>query len=262
MVDATLKFFNQDKDIKEINKTFITLIPKTSNLKNATQYRPISLYNVIYKIIAKTLENRFKIVLNEIISPNQGTFIKGRQIIDNIMIMLELLQHMKINKNTIKDMALKLDMSKAYERVEWDYLKTTLRKKGFSDKWVKWIMKCIYSVTYQILINGSPMDKIEQKRGIRQGDPLSPMLFLICMEGFSSKLRKIEFNNKIEGIRIRRTSPMITHLLFADNCYIFTKIRNRDEENIKNFQTEFSKTSGQVINLENLDIIFSNNAPT
>lgn len=126
VIDTTLEFLNQDRDIKEINKTLITLIPKTSNPENPTQYKPINLCNEIYKIIAKTLANRLKIVLNEIISPNQGAFIKGRQITDNIMIAHEILRHMKVNKNTNKYMDLKLDMRKAYDMVERDYLKTSL----------------------------------------------------------------------------------------------------------------------------------------
>lgn len=123
-------------------------------------------------------------------------------------------------------------------------------------------MNCVKSVTYQILINGSPSEKIELDKGIRQGDPISPMLFLICMEEFSSNLMKMERENKIEGIKIRRTSPIITHLLFADDCYIFTKLKDKEEENIKKFLIEFSKASGQIINLEKSDLIFSNNTPT
>lgn len=96
-------------------------------------------------------------------------------------------------------------------------------------------MKCVELVSYQVLINGSPNNIIKPTRRLRQGDPISPMLFLICMEGLSSRIRKLKCENKIEGIKIKRTSPTIMHLLFADDCYIFNKIRGKYEENIKNY---------------------------
>lgn len=96
---------------------------------------------------------------------------------------------MKVNKNISQSMALKLDMSKAYDRVKWSFLRKMLEMKSFNTSCVRWIMKYVETITYQILINGSPSKRIEPTRGLRQNDPISPMFFLICMKDFSSNLR-------------------------------------------------------------------------
>ena len=164
---------------QDLNHTFITLISKVKNPKLVSQYWPISLYNVLYKIYSKVLANRLKRILPKIINEHQSTFTKNRLISNNILVAFETLHCMKNHKSR-KDgfMAIKLDMSKAFDRVEWSFLEPILRRLGFSDKWIRLMMICVKIFTYSILVNDEPKGLIHPIRGIRQGDPLSPFLFL------------------------------------------------------------------------------------
>ncbi|XP_071909594.1 uncharacterized mitochondrial protein AtMg01250-like [Coffea arabica] len=114
-------------------------------------------------------------------------------------------------------MAVKLDMSKAYDRVEWKFLDAMMDKMGCCTIWRNWIWSCLSSVTCSFNINGVPKEFVIPERGIRQGDPLSPYLFLLCSEGFSNLLKQAEEDKRISGIKISRTGPSMTHLFFADD---------------------------------------------
>ena len=154
VIHDILCFLNSGSLPKSLNHTFITLIPKTKNPESVTENRPISLCNVLYKIFSKVLANRLKRVLPKIILEHQSAFLKGRLITDNILVAFETLHYMKNhNSGNTGFMALKLDMSKAYDRVEWSFLKAVMIQMGFNDRWVALIMECISSVTYSLLIN-------------------------------------------------------------------------------------------------------------
>lgn len=120
-------------------------------------------------------------------------------------------------------MALKLDMSKAYDKVEWAYLEAIMKKMGFDERWVKLIMECITTVSYSILINGEPSPIIHPSCGLRQGDPLSPYLFLLCYEGLHSLLHQAAEAKQIRGVSICRGGPRLTHLFFADDSLVFCR---------------------------------------
>lgn len=195
-----MSFFYSD-----VNSTYIVLIPKNNRPSRVTDYRPISLCNVLYKLMAKVLANRMKKMLNYVISHNQSAFLPGRLITDNIIVAFEALHSMNTRlKGRQGYMALKLDMSKAYDRVEWDFMETIMRRLGFHDRWVDLIMVCVQTVTYSVLINGVPHGHIKPTRGIRQGDPLSPYLFILCAEGLSNILREDEREGKITGLPIAK----------------------------------------------------------
>ena len=154
---AVISCLNSGSLLKSINHTFITLIPKVKNPKKVSKFRPTSLCNVIYKIVSKVIENRLKPLLNDIISETQSAFTAGRLVTDNIMIVFESLHHMKTSCTGRSGyMALKLDMSKAYDRVEWTFLEKIILKLGFQNSWVSLIMECITTVTYSIMVNGEP----------------------------------------------------------------------------------------------------------
>ena len=158
-----------------MKQTHIVLIPKIKEPKKVFDYRSISLCNVVYKLASKTIANRLKKVLPSIISENQSAFVHGRLITDNVLVAFETMHHISKKKGgKVGEMAIKFDMSKAYDRVEWTCLEKIMEKLGFVDKWRKLIMQCVTTVTYAIKINGSPRGHIIPSRGIRQGDPLSP----------------------------------------------------------------------------------------
>ena len=147
----------------DLNMTYIALIPKSKNLECESEFRPISLCNVLYKLIFKVLANRLKKILPFIISPLQSAFILGRLISDNILPAYETLHTMHTGIRGKKGfMMVKLDMSKAYDRVKLRFLEAVMRKMGFNEKWIKLVMMCVSSIHYAILVNGKSWGHIFQ----------------------------------------------------------------------------------------------------
>jgi hypothetical protein len=144
-----------EDDVREINLTFIVLIPKVANPEELGQFRLISLCNVIYKIASKVMANRLKFCLPEIISEEQSAFVPGRLITDNIIAAYECLHFMKRNQaKKNRFCALKLDMRKAYDRLEWTYLEAIMIKLGFHRRWVQMVMRLVTTVSFRVLFNG------------------------------------------------------------------------------------------------------------
>jgi len=158
------------------------------------------------------LANRLQGVIDKCISENQFASVLGRSILDNAMAAIELVHYMKSKVSGNKgDVAFKLDITKAYDRIDWNYLKCVMLKMGFSQQWVKWIMMCVQSVDYSVLVNIEAVGPIIPCRGLRQGDPLSH-LFIICAEGLSSLIRQVEASGTIHGVKISTNAPIVLHL--------------------------------------------------
>ena len=260
--EAVLDCINSGKFLQSINFTHITLIPKKKNLELMSHFRPISLCNVIFKLVSKVLANRLKRILGRIISDCQNAFVAKRVITDNIRISFEILHYMKSKRQgNIAHMALKLDISKAYDRMEWAYLKGLMLKMGFHQRWVDLIMAGILSASYFVLVNGVPLGFIKSSRGIRQGDLLSPYIFLLCSESFSALLKNAVQQRLLHGVSISHNGPQITHLLFVDDSLLFYKASTSECHIIKEILQIYEVASSQKTNCEKGSIFFNTNTP-
>lgn len=192
VIKAVKGFFSNGEIPEGLNDTIIILIPKGQNPESLADYIPISLCNVLrYKIISKCLVNRLRPFLDNLISQSQSAFIPGRLITDNAIVTFESFHKIQ-NSKSPRDThcAFKIDLSKAYDRVDWSFLEQTLRKMGFCEQWIIWLMGCVRSVRFAVRINGHTHSFFSPSRGLRQGDPLSPYLFLLVGEALSGMLAK------------------------------------------------------------------------
>ena len=177
---------------------------------------------MVYKLISKILTLRLKPILHGIISETQSAFVPGRAISDNVLITHEILHYLKISNAKKKcSMAVKTDMSKAYDRLEWDFIQLVLERLGFHSIWISRIMTCIRTVSYSYLVNDSVQGTVVPTRGYRQGDPLSPYLFILCSEVLSGLCRRAQQAGLLSGIRVARGSPRVNHFLFAYDTMFF-----------------------------------------
>ncbi|XP_073311023.1 uncharacterized protein [Primulina huaijiensis] len=201
-------------------------------------------------------DKKLKPTVNEF----QSAFIPGRLISDNIILSFETLHWIKNRKKGQKGYAaLKLDMSKAYDRVEWCFLEEMMIRLGFAPAWVEKIMRCVTSVRYSFSLNGELVGNISPSRGLRQGDPLSPYLFVLCAHGLSSALISLENRRLLSGVRIAPSCPSISHLFFADDSLLFFRATLEDCMVVRNCLELYERASGQLINFEKSSLLFSPN---
>lgn len=163
------------------------------------------------------------------------------------------------NNNNNREVALKLDVSKAYDRVDCGYLKMQMKKMDFSNKWIGSIMLCVSKVSYSVCFNGDQVGPIVPKRGLRQGDPLSPYLFLFCVEGLSISLKEATDAQRIRGCKICVNASAVTHLLFADDSFLYYNTTTEEILEIKSILARYEELPGQAINLQKSGIYFSAN---
>ncbi|CAM8924063.1 unnamed protein product [Rhodiola kirilowii] len=255
-----LSFLNGGELDRTWNETLLILVPKKKDAACVGEYRPISLCSVAVKIITKVLANRLKPHLPEIISPFQSAFIKGRLISDNILIAHEIVNAIR-HKRQQQDgyLSLKLDMSKAFDRMEWPFLERMLLKLGFNQFWVSRVMSCVKTVSYRVKANGSISGCIIPGRGLRQGDPISPYLFIICQEWLSLRLIKEQERSSLVGVSFGRDIPPINHLFFADDCLLFMKADLHNLSVLKKVLFLYGRASGQLVNAQKSEICPSKN---
>jgi len=244
----------------DLNHTNRVLIPKCQHPKCMGELRPISLCNVLYRIFSKVLANRLKHILPHVISDNQSAFVPGRLISDNLLVASEILHYMK-RKNSGRRgwMASKIDMSKAFDRMEWSYLEIVLLQLGFHGNFVSIIMQCVMTVTYSVQLNGENICNISPTRGLRQGDPLSPYLFILGLEGLSALFGQAEVLGGIHGIKVCRNAPPVSLLLFADDCFAFCEASVAEAGHLKTILRIFEEISGQQVNLAKSSTSFTKN---
>ncbi|PNY14016.1 ribonuclease H [Trifolium pratense] len=215
VTNMVLDVLNNNGDPSHLNSTYICLIHKIKNPSSPSDFRPISLCNVTLKIITKTIANRIKHTLTDVISPNQSAFIKGRLITDNTLIASEIFHYLDHTKRKNGFAGIKTDMAKTYDR------------------------------------------EFYPKTGLRQGDPLSPYLFIICADVLSGLISKAQQQKHIHGIMISHGAPEISHLFFVDDSLMFCRATTKEMSTIHNIIQTYQNASGQLVNLSKSEIVFS-----
>ena len=254
---AVQSFFHTGKLLPEINNSLLVLIPKNKNPSTVNHYRPISLCNTVYKTIAKLLVSKLRPVLGKLVSPCQSAFIPRRWIAENQLLVHEILHSFKKRKVKGGFLAMKIDLQKAYDRVNWDFLRTVLKNFGFQEVFVNWIMECVTTVSFSILINGGKSNSFKSSRGLRQGDPLSPYLFILCQEVLARLIEKERVAGNIAGVKLNIGGPDFTNVMFADDLMLFSKAGSRDATNLNSCLEKYCVWSGQRVNRDKSGLIFS-----
>ncbi|XP_074317080.1 uncharacterized protein LOC141653264 [Silene latifolia] len=240
--EAIMDLFQSGSLLMQINATMVTLIPKTARPTSFLQYRPIACCNIIYKCISKLLCNRLTRILPDLIAQNQGGFIQGRSIMENILICQDIIRLYE-RKAVSPRCLLKMDLQKAYDTIECEFLDQMLSALNLPDQFKGWKMQCVTSATYSLNLNGNVFGFFKGKRGLRQGDPLSPLLFTVCMEYRSRLLTYSSANNEYNYHPMCKQMKL-THLIFADDLLLFCKGDACSMMTILRTFVTFSKTSG------------------
>lgn len=241
------------------NHTFLTLIPKAAHVSRVDHFRPIALCNVVYKAITKILAGRIRGLLMDLIHPSQAAFVPHRCIGDNVILNHEIMQYFHSKQGKRGYMAIKIDLAKAYDRVEWDVLLHVMSLLGFGDSFCNLVRLCVSTSKFSLLINGSPYGFFTAQRGLRQGDPMSPALFTFIAEILSQLLHRAELAGHISGVKVSRTSPWISHLLYADDLIIYCKATRGEAACVARCLQTFCEWTDQVVSLHKSSIHFSRN---
>ncbi|GMJ14282.1 hypothetical protein HRI_005097400 [Hibiscus trionum] len=258
-----LKFFNEfyNGTISDtsFNRSFIVLIPKKSPPSTMEDYRPISLVCSMYKLVAKVLSYRVSGCIHEFISENQFAFCPGKQILDCALISNEVFDVMK--KGGRPGIVFKADFRKAYDTVDWHFLLFSIKMMGFGEKWLSWIQFCISSANISILVNGLPTPSFSIQRGLRQGCPLSPILFNIVAEVLSEVLKNAVRVALFEAVNINGSDISVSHIQFADDLIVFAGASETQVQNIVRILRGFGLASGLRLNLDKSKLLGVNVDP-
>ncbi|GKU94254.1 hypothetical protein SLEP1_g7776 [Rubroshorea leprosula] len=243
------------------SQSLIALIPKIPNSEMVSQFRPIGLCNVVYKIVTKLIVLRLKNKIGNLISPFQASFISGRSGMDNVLILREMVHSFSKRKGRVGDMIVKLDLDKAYDRLEWGFIREALLFFNFPPSLIDLIMSCISSSVFAVIVNGGVGEQFHPSRGLRQGDPLSPYLFILCIEYLSLKLQGGINSGLWKGSKLGRRGPILSHLFFADDLVFIGKASKANAIFLKEVLLFFCIRSGEKVNLDKSKILFSVNTP-
>ena len=253
------KVFIERKVPEYLNNAHIILVPKIQGPETFGNYRPINLCNSVYKIITKIIIARIKPHLDTLVSPYQTAFDPGRRGVDNAIIVQELIHTIGRAKGNRGFMAIRIDLEKAYDRIKWSFIRQMLTLFNFPKNLIKLIMSCVTSVSASLLFNGGSLDPFLPSRGIRQGDPLSPYLFIICME-FLGHLIEGKCAAKLwKPIKASQSGPVFSHLFFADDLVLFGSANSENCVAINSALQEFCTKSGQKVSEAKSRVFFSPN---
>ena len=234
-----------------LNSAYITLLPKKSEADQVKDFRPISLVHSFAKLVTKILANRLASCLDEMVLPNQSAFIKKRFIQDNFTLVQQTVKYLHIQKQP--RILLKLDITKAFDSVSWSFLLEVLRKLGFGSRWRDLVCGLLASSSTQVLLNGTPGDFILHKRGLRQGDPLSPMLFILVMDVLNWMVTRASEAGLLQPLSSRPIQHRIS--LYADDVAIFLRPAAADINLTLQLLQLFGDASGLKTNVQKSNVL-------
>jgi hypothetical protein len=242
---AILKLYVGDgRAFGRLNHALITLIPKKQGAEEVGDFRPISLVHSFAKLFSKLIANRLRPKMELLVSQNQSAFIKGRNLHDNFLLVRQLAR--KINRRKEPGVLLKLDLARAFDSLSWAFLFEVLRKMGFPDRVMRWIAIALRTATTKVSVNGVPGRRIEHVRGLRQGDPLSPLLFVLSMEVITILLSKAAELGILSPIGNCTAEQRVS--IYADDVVIFVKPEVQDLVAVRELLALFGHASGLKVN--------------
>lgn len=240
------EFHRNGKLPRGINSSFIALIPKIETAMNLSEYRPISLIGSMYKILSKVLAARIKNTIPVVVSEVQSAFSGGKNIQDGILIANEVVDGWK--KGRKQGLIIKIDFEKAFDKLNWQYLWKMMKLMNFPRKWITWMKECLSSAWISVLVNGSPTKGFKMHKGVRQGDPLSPFLFIIAVEGLNWLFKRALNQGSFNGVKMGNEGLTLSHLQFADDTLVFCKASLEEVQVVKKLLEDFEEISGLKIN--------------
>jgi hypothetical protein len=253
------KVWKNPSVISEVNHTDICLIPKVTQPDHVKQFRPISLCNTNYKIVSKVVVERLKECITDLVSPFQTGFVPGRNIHENIVVAKEMMHSMHRMKGKRGFFAIKVDLAKAYDKISWEFIWRVLMEIKFPEVLINVIMHSVTSVLTNVKWNGARAEFFKPQRGIRQGDPISPYLFVLCMDKLSHLIMHAVEEGRWNGIKAGRHGPVVSHLMFADDLLLFGEANERQMQCVMDTMETFCSMSGQEVSIEKTSILFSRN---
>ncbi|GJS77798.1 reverse transcriptase domain, reverse transcriptase zinc-binding domain protein [Tanacetum coccineum] len=242
-----VNWFWETKEISRgYNSSFVTIIPKVADPIGLGDFRPISLIGCYYKILAKILAERVKKVVGEVVGDVQNAFIKGRLILDGVLIANETMDFVRKKKE--RGLVFKVDFEKAYDSINWKFLGDIMKWMEFGSKWCKWVENCLNSSSMLILVNGSPTEEFTLEQGVRQGDPLSPFLFILAAKGLNALVSEAVAKGIFKGLVISYDRVVVSHLQYADDMIFFGKWSRENAKALMCILKSFEEVSGLKVN--------------
>jgi len=247
-------FHKEELNLYILNFGIITLIPKIQEATKIQQYRPICVLNVSFKIFTKVGMNRLNKVAQTVVSPTQTAFMPGRNIMEGVVILHETIHELHTKKRD--GVIFKIDFEKACDKVKWSFLQQTLRMKGFSPKWCRWIEGMVTGGSVGIKVNDDIGPYFQTKRGLRQGDPMSPILFNIVADMLALLIKRAKADGQIRGVIPHLVDDGLSILQYADDTIIFLDHDLEQAKNLKLLLCAFEQLSGLKINFHKSEIFF------
>ena len=245
---ATLEDFQVECcNLDRLNRAYIVLIPKVPGAEHVRDFRPISLSNSIYLIIAKVLANHLRKVLPPLISPFQYAFLPGRQMSDSIVLAEEIVVAWRRSSTT--SFMWKVYFSKAYDTLDWKFLWNVLRRRGFPETWVRWMTQYVTTRTFALLVQGRPQGGwIHPQREIRQGCPLAPLLFILAADALAVCTMQLSRHGSLTGFQSPSIPNGVPLLQYADDTTFFIQGSWEAAHTLSTMMNIFSDFSGLKLN--------------